>query len=60
MSKASKRLPDDAPAAMLELDYGHGSIGKTVWMEPEKAEKLAASLRKKGHKLKIVRRKAKP
>lgn len=59
MNRASKRLPDDVPAAMLELDYGGGSIGKTVWMEPETAKRLAASLRKKGHKIKIVRRKVK-
>jgi hypothetical protein len=54
---ASKRLPDDAPGSMLFLHYSSTSIGKTVWMEREKAEKLAASLRRKGHNVEIVSRK---
>lgn len=56
MSRAWKPLPDDAPGSMLEIHYSPTSIGKTVWMEPAKAEKLAASLRKKGNKIEIITR----
>lgn len=58
-----KDIPDDQPAAMLEVDYGNGAIGRTVWLEPARAEALAARLRKPtaqrriGHKVKIIRRK---
>jgi hypothetical protein len=55
-----RRLPDDAPAAMLKIHYSPTSIGETVWMELGAAEKLAAGLRKKGHKVKIVQRGTQP
>jgi hypothetical protein len=57
----SRRLRDDAPAAMLLMHYGNGAVGQTVWLDPAEAEKLAARLRKKGHNIEIVRREgAKP
>ena len=55
-----KRLPDDAPAAMLLIHYSPTSTGKTVWMEPSAAEKLATSLARKAIKVTIVQRGTKP
>jgi hypothetical protein len=56
MSRRTKHLPDDAPAAMLEIHYSPTSIGESVWMELAAAEKLAAALRRKGKIVGIVRR----
>jgi hypothetical protein len=52
----SRRLRDDDPGSMLLMHYSDASIGKTVWMEPAKAEKLAARLRKKGIRIEVVSR----
>lgn len=57
MSRARKKpIPLDQPASCVLMGYGSYS----VWMEPEKAEDFAASLRKRGHRCYIVRRKVKP
>lgn len=54
MSKKRKgEIPLSEPASLVLFDYG----GWTVWMEPEKAQELAASIRKRKKRCYIVRRK---
>jgi hypothetical protein len=51
-----KPIPPTEPASCVLMDYG----GYSVWMKPEKAADFAASLRKRGRRCYIVRRKVKP
>jgi hypothetical protein len=48
------------PDTMLVIHYRMGKPGRTAWLEPAEAEKLAASLRKKGINVEIVHRETKP
>jgi hypothetical protein len=60
MSRARKPpIPPDQPAAQVWIYYTKTSIGKSIWLDPAKAEKLATSLRRK-HKVKIVQRGTQP
>lgn len=51
----TKSIPLTQPASCVLMDYG----GYSVWMEPEAAKDFAASLRKRGRRCYVVRRKVK-
>lgn len=63
MKSKPKGVQPGQTAAMVEIHYTETSTGRSGWLEPAKAEALAASLRKPnslrkiGHIVTVVHRK---